>query len=70
MCSSDLEKLQDEISDQLMVKNSEEKEPNPLAKGMSWLKTNMKMGMDNCNATIADLITDAAIWGSSPSIDI
>ena len=57
------EKLRDEISDQLMLKNSEEKEPNPLAKGMSWLKTNMKMGMDNCDATIADLITDGCNMG-------
>lgn len=57
------EKLRDEISDQLMVKNSEEKEPNPLAKGMSWLKTNMKMGMDNCDAKIADLITDGCNMG-------
>ncbi len=23
-----------------------EKDPNPIAKGMSWMKTNMKMSMD------------------------
>lgn len=57
------EKLRDEIFDQLMRKNSEEKEPNPLAKSMSWLKTNMKIGMDDSDATVADLITDGCDMG-------
>lgn len=57
------EKLRDEIFDQLMRKNSEEKDPNPLAKGMSWLKTNMKVGMDDSDAAIADLITDGCDMG-------
>ena len=34
-----------------------------MAKGMSWLKTNMKLTMDNCDATIADLITDGCHMG-------
>lgn len=57
------EKLRDEIFDQLMRKNSEEKDPNPLAKGMSWLKTNMKIGMDDSDATVADLLTDGCDMG-------
>ncbi len=57
------EKLRDEISDQLMRKNGEEKDPNPLAKSMSWLKTNIKIGMDDCDATVADLITDGCDMG-------
>lgn len=57
------EKLRDEIFDQLMRKNSEEKEPNPLAKSMSWLKTNMKIGMDSSDATVTDLITDGCDMG-------
>ncbi|MCM1245368.1 MAG: hypothetical protein NC293_06965 [Roseburia sp.] len=57
------EKLRDEIFDQLMRKNSEEKEPNPMAKSMSWLKTNMKIGMDDSDATVADLITDGCDMG-------
>lgn len=39
------------------------KEPNPIAKGMSWIKTNMKMGMDNSDQTIADLMTDGCNMG-------
>ncbi len=34
-----------------------------MAKGMSWLKTNMKLGMDNSDATVADLITDGCNMG-------
>ena len=39
------------------------KEPTPIAKGMSWIKTNMKMGMDNSDQTIADLMTDGCNMG-------
>ena len=34
-----------------------------MAKSMSWMKTNMKMGMDSSDATIADLITDGSNMG-------
>ena len=30
---------------------------------MSWIKTNMKMGMDNSDQTIADLMTDGCNMG-------
>lgn len=39
------------------------KEPNPIAKGMSWMKTNMKLGVDNSDHTIADLMTDGCNMG-------
>ncbi len=39
------------------------KDPNPIAKGMSWMKTTMKMGMDESDATVADLITDGCNMG-------
>ncbi len=41
----------------------DEKEPNPMAKSMSWMKTNMKLYMDNSDATIADLLTDGCDMG-------
>ena len=34
-----------------------------MAKGMSWIKTNMKLGMDESDATIADLMTDGCNMG-------
>lgn len=57
------EKLCDEIHTLLDQHGSPEKEPSPMAKGMSWLKTNMKLSMDESDATIADLITDGCNMG-------
>ncbi len=57
------EKLASEIHSFLSKYRSEEKEPAPMAKGMSWLKTNMKLTMDESDATIADLITDGCNMG-------
>lgn len=39
------------------------KEPNIMAKGMSWMKTNIMIAMDESDATIADLITDGCNMG-------
>lgn len=47
----------------LLQHDSEEKEPNPMAKGMSWMKTAWKMGMEESDATAADLITDGCNMG-------
>lgn len=58
------EKLGNEIHSLLIEYNSEEKDPNPMAKGMSWLKTNMKISMDASDNTIADLITDGCDMGA------
>lgn len=55
--------LGDEIHALLLAHQSEEKDPTPMAKGMSWLKTNYKMAMDERDATIADLITDGCGMG-------
>ena len=58
------EKLGNEIHSLLIEHNSEEKDPNPMAKGMSWLKTNMKVGMnENSDAAVADVITDGCNMG-------
>lgn len=55
--------LEKEILQKLKELNAEEKEPNPMAKGMSFMKTNIKMGMDNSDKTVADLITDGCNMG-------
>lgn len=34
-----------------------------MAQGMSWMKTNVKLAMDESDATIADLITDGCNMG-------
>lgn len=43
--------------------NESETEPSPIAKGMSFLKTNLKLSMHNDDATIADLMTDGCNMG-------
>lgn len=57
------EKLGNEIHSMLLNLGSDEKDPNTMAKGMSWLKTNMKMTMDDSDQTAADLITDGCNMG-------
>ncbi|MCM1083760.1 MAG: hypothetical protein NC393_09830 [Clostridium sp.] len=41
----------------------ESKEPNPMAKGMSWMKTNVKIGIHEGDETIADLMTEGCDMG-------
>lgn len=57
------EKLGNEIHSLLVEYGSDEKEPNSMAKGMSKLKTSMKMGMNDSDETVADLITDGCNMG-------
>lgn len=74
VCNSDLkslltetrehhEKLENEIDTLLKEHKSAEKEPSLMAKGMSWMKTNVKLTMEHSDATIAELMTDGANMG-------
>ena len=62
-CKDEHEALKSELQTQLDRYGDEGKNPNPIAKGMSWMKTNMKMAMDESDATIADLMTDGCNMG-------
>ncbi len=55
--------LKNEIVTLLHEYGDKGKDPNPLAKGMSWLKTNAKLSLKESDATIADLITDGCNMG-------
>lgn len=55
--------LQNEIQGILHEYHDEGKDPNPLAKGMAWLKTNFTVTMKETDATIADLLTDGCNMG-------
>lgn len=57
------EKLGNEIHALLAEYGSDEKEPNPMAKSMSWMKTNVMMGMKEHDEAAADLITDGCNMG-------
>lgn len=63
-CKTEHEKLKTEIEVLLNSYHDEGKEPNPVAKGMSWIKTNVKMAADDSDATIADLLTDGCDMGA------
>ena len=41
----------------------EGKEPSPVAKGMSWMKTNVMLTLEESDKTVADLITDGCNMG-------
>lgn len=62
-CKSKHDKLKKEIQTLLDKYHDDGKEPNPMAKGMSWMKTNVKLVMDESDETIADLMTDGCNMG-------
>ena len=57
------EKLGNDLHAMLNEHQADEKEPSAIAKGMSWMKTNVKMGMDHSDETIADLMVDGCDMG-------
>lgn len=57
------EKLGDETHVLLNQHHDSEKDPNPIAKAMSYMKTNMKMMQHPGDQEIADLITDGCNMG-------
>ena len=62
-CKSEHDKLDTEIQQELDRFKDEGKDPNPIAKGMSWMKTNVKLVINESDHTIADLITDGCNMG-------
>ena len=62
-CKTEHEKLKTEVQRRLEQYQDEGKEPNPVAKGMSWMKTNVMLIMDESDETIADLMTDGCNMG-------
>lgn len=60
---SEYSHLQNEIQSLLDVYHDDGKDPNIIAKGMAWAKTGMKLGMEESDKTIADLLTDGCNMG-------
>lgn len=59
----DHEKLQVKIEEQLNKFNDKEKNPNPMARAMSWVKVNMKLIRGEHDKVIADLMTEGCNMG-------
>lgn len=62
-CKNKHEELKEEIQILLDQYHDDGKEPDPMAKSMSWVKTNVKLVMDESDGTIADLMTDGCNMG-------
>ena len=62
-CKEEGKRLQTELEGLLDRYKDDGKDPNPIAKGMSWMKTTMKLGMEESDAVIADLMTDGCNMG-------
>ena len=56
-------RLKEDIENMLSDYHDDGKEPNPMAKGMSWMKTNVKLVLNESDLTIADLMTDGCNMG-------
>ncbi len=63
VCKDEHDKLKNEIDSALERFDDEGKDPNPIAKGMSWMKTNVKLGLEDSDYTISDLMTDGCNMG-------
>lgn len=57
------EKLGNETRELLNDYDDSGKEPNLMAKGMSWIKTNVMLSMNPGDNTVSDLITDGCNMG-------
>ena len=62
-CKEEHEKLETEIQSLLDKYNDDGKEPAAMAKGMSWVKTNVMLTMNESDGTVADLMTDGCNMG-------
>ena len=62
-CKDEHNKLKEEIQVLLDKYHDDGKNPNPMAKSMSWMKTNVKLVMNESDETIADLMTDGCNMG-------
>ncbi len=57
------DKLDKELQELLGKYGDEGKNPNPMAKGMSWLKTNVMLTLNESDGTVADLMVDGCDMG-------
>ncbi|MBQ3015654.1 MAG: hypothetical protein IJD79_02605 [Clostridia bacterium] len=62
-CKDEHDKLADEVVSLLEKYGDDGKNPNPIAKGMSKMKTTMRLGINESDKIIADLMTDGCNMG-------
>lgn len=57
------EKIKNNLLELLNEYHDGGKEPSAMAKGMSWIKTNVKLAVNESDDVVADLITDGCNMG-------
>lgn len=57
------EKIKNDLQKLLIEYHDDGKDPNPMAKSMSWLKTNVKLAVNESADVVADIITDGCNMG-------
>ncbi len=62
-CRSSHLELKEQIQTMLDRYQDEGKNPNMMASGMSWMKTNVMLSMEDSDKTVADLMTDGCNMG-------
>lgn len=62
-CKAEHEKFAGEMQNLLNRCSDDGKDPNPIAKGMSWIKTNVMLSVNESDSVIADLMTDDCNMG-------
>ena len=62
-CKKEHRELDAEIHETLSRFDDDGKEPAAIAKGMSWVKTNVMLAFNESDKTIADLMTDGCNMG-------
>ncbi len=62
-CRDTHERLSAEVEAALARFGDDGKKPNPIAQGMSWMKTEMKLAFNESDKTVASLMTDGCNMG-------
>jgi hypothetical protein len=55
--------ISDDVGMMLKGRMDDGKEPGVMAKSMAWVKTNVRLSMNESDSTVADLITDGCAMG-------
>ena len=62
-CKAKHQKLEADLETLLNEYHDAGKDPNPIAQGMSWVKTSVKLALHDSDKTVADLMTDGCNMG-------
>lgn len=62
-CKAEHEEFAEEMKNLLKKHSDDGKDPNPIAKSMGWLKTNVMLSVNESDSVIADLMTDGCNMG-------